>query len=47
MRWERKDVPPGWVGAERNVAMIARMTDSGCTADSGPSKVAGPVGNDR
>ena len=47
VRCERKDVPPGCVGAERSVDTIARITDSGCNVDSGPSSAAGPDGSDR
>ena len=37
-RCERDDTLPGWVGDERSVATIARTTDSGCRALSGPSR---------
>ena len=38
VRRERAELAPGWAGALRRVAMIARMTDSGCNAHSGPSR---------
>ncbi len=43
VRCELIEREPGWAGVERSVAMMARMTDSGCKVLKHPSRWAVPA----